>query len=285
MGVLLLLAGCQSEEDPAVQNPPGPVLPPVDTSFEVDIDDSDLVTLGVDEGGTHSAVPVDMTTGPYGYYVYQPSTYEEDGPEFPLLIFLHGWSPNLGSEPLDRVLLGGPPRLIEAGDWQPSYPMVVVSPQLTAAYWRPDLIHEFIEYLIETYQINVSRIYLTGLSLGGGGCWYYVGETDDHYATAIVPISASGAPHLIDNLSQVPSWAFHGAQDRTVEAYENFGSVPLVEAINNTNPLVPARVTVYPNSAHNAWTITYNGVGTRHEQWHDVFDVDLYDWMLSYKKE
>ena len=283
--LVVMASSCQEESEPVPNTPAGPTLPPFDTSFEVNIDVSDLLPLGEDEGGIHTAVPLDQTEAPFGHYIYTPSTYQEDGPEFPLLIFLHGWSPNLGNEPLSNVLFGGPPSIIENGDWQPSYPMVVVSPQLKTSYWQPDLIHNFIEFLTENYRINTDRIYLTGLSLGGGGCWYYVGEKEDHYVAAIAPISARGEERIVENLSKTPIWAFHGAQDQTVLAYDNYGSVPLVEAINQLNPAVAARVTVYPNSAHDAWTITYNGIGVRHQQWHDVFDVDLYDWMLSYKKE
>ena len=199
---------------------------------------------------------------------------------------MHGWSSNLGNEPLDNVLLSGPPRLIEKGKWKPKYPFIVVSPQLKAQYWVPITIHRFIQYLLETYQINANRIYLTGLSLGGGGCWYYVGEIEENYAAAIVPISASGAEYLIDNLRKAPIWAFHGGIDTTVKAYENFGSVPLVQSINNTDPIVEARVTVYPNVGHNAWTRTYDGTGRNHyNQQIDKYDVDIYEWMLSYKKE
>ena len=256
-----------------------------ETPFEINIDDSDLSILPADTGGNHTAFPLGSTSANYGRYVYTPSDYISDGPEYPLLIFLHGWNSNLGNEPLENVLLAGPPKLIQTGKWQPTHPFIVASPQLTALYWAPNQVHRFIEYLINTYKINPDRIYLTGLSLGGGGCWYYVGEIEDHHAAAIVPISASGAEYLIDNLRKVPIWAFHGARDTTVEAYESFGSFPLVEAINNTVPITKARVTVYPNLGHDAWTTTYNGAGRNHLQLHDLFDVDIYDWMLTYKKE
>ncbi len=256
-----------------------------DAPFEISIDDSDLAILPEDTGGILKAFPLGSTSAYYGHYAYTPSGYTADGPKYPVIIFLHGWNSNLGNEPLENVLLSGPPRLIRTGQWQPKYPFIVISPQLTTSYWAPNQTHRFIEYLLRTYQINTNRIYLTGLSLGGGGCWYYVGEIEDNYAAAIVPISASGAEYLIDNLRKVPIWAFHGARDTTVEAYQNFGSVPLVQTINLTNPIIEARVTVYPNLGHDAWTTTYNGDGRYHNQLYDKYDVDLYDWMLTYKKE
>lgn len=295
--VFLLIISCGSNDDDGIdirdQNNEPDIPLDIDDKVEEDelsdeiiIDESDLAILPEDTGGSNIAYPLGSTDAGFGHYVYTPNGYKPDGPDYPLLIFLHGWNPNLGNEPLKNVLSSGPSKLIEHNNWSPKYPFIVVSPQLKSGYWPPYLVHRFIKYLIDTYQINVNRIYLTGLSLGGGGCWFYVGEIDDNYAAAIVPISASGSPNLVDNLRKVPIWAFHGAVDRTVDAYENYGSVPMVEAINATNPVVPAKVSVYPNIGHNAWTITYDGTGKDYfNLLYDPYSVDLYEWMLQYKKE
>jgi len=253
--------------------------------FSVTIDDSDLSMLPEDTGGIHTPVEKSDTDGPFGYYVYKPTGYTDEGPKYPLLIFLHGWSPDLGNEPLKSVLGNGPPYLIEKNRWSPKFPFLVVTPQLKTNFWPSSKIHSLIEYLMEKYQVNRERIYLTGLSLGGGGCWYYAGEYEDNYIAAMVPISASGAPRLVDNLTKIPIWAFHGGLDSTVDAYKNFGSVPLVEAINLKNPQVRARLTVYASSGHNAWFMTYDGTGRNYSsQTYDTFDMDIYEWMLAYKK-
>ena len=254
--------------------------------FSVTIDESDLTILPSDTGGIHVAIQKEDTDAFFGYYLYKPGGYQDEGPEYPLLIFLHGWSPDLGKEPLESVLANGPPRLIETNNWNPKFPFVVVSPQLTGStYWPPNRIHAFIEYLADKYQVNTNRIYLTGLSLGGGGCWYYAGEFEDNYLAATVPISASGAPHLVDNLVKIPIWAFHGGMDTTVKAFENYGSVPMVEAINSKSPKVRARITVYNNAGHNAWGITYSGAGKNYaSKKYDSFNMDIFEWMLAYKK-
>lgn len=253
--------------------------------FSIEIDESDLLLLPKDIGGHHFSVLKEDSKAPYSYYVYKPGGYADDGPEYPLLVFLHGWNPNLGNEPLENVLRQGPPKLIEANLWDPKFPFIVVSPQLDSNNWRPYKTHALIEHLMETYQVNKDRIYLTGLSLGGGGCWYYAGEVENNYVAAMVPISASGSPHLLDNLAEIPLWAFHGGQDKTVNAYENFGSVPLVQAINQKIPKVRARLTVYANVGHNAWSMTYDGSGHNYSsQTYDTFNMDIYEWMLAYKK-
>jgi predicted peptidase len=257
---------------------------------EAIIDDSDLSLLPKDEGGRQKAHPLGSTSASFGFNLYLPSNYSEDGPEYPLIVFLHGWGgqgdSSLNPSDLDRITHQGPPGMIRSGIWNPTYPFIVVSPQAhPEEYWYPEEVHDFINYLLETYQINARRIYLTGLSMGGGGCWYYVGEIEDNHAAAIVPIAAYGAPSLVDNLKRIPVWAFHGADDSTVLAYDWYGSVPMVEMINASGPVVPAKVTVFPETGHNSWTKTYHGTGMFKGDFRlDQYNMNIYDWMLQYRK-
>lgn len=257
---------------------------------EAIIDASDLALLPKDDGGNQKAFPLGSTPASYGFNLYLPSGYSEDGPEYPLIVFLHGWGGQGDSSNnpavLDRITSQGPPGMIRGGLWNPTYPFIVVSPQAhPEEYWDPEEVHDFLNYLLKAYQVNENRIYLTGLSMGGGGCWYYVGEIDDNHAAAIVPIAASGTPSLVNNLKKIPIWAFHGADDETVLAYEGYGSVPMVEMINATSPDIPAKITVFPKTGHNSWTKTYWGTGMFEGDFRlDQYNMNIYDWMLQYKK-
>jgi len=263
------------------------------TPEEATIDTSDLSFLPKDDGsGEHKAFPHKTTSSPHGYYAYTPSDYLNNDYEYPLLIFLHGWDSesvdsSINPDDLDNVLDNGPPLLIRTRRWNPNYPFIVVSPQLIEEYWNYEKIHSFIEYLMDTYKVNENRIYITGLSLGGGGAWHYVGEMGDKsYAAAIVPICASYYPSTAENYKNTPVWAFHGSLDATVDPFENGGSVTMVEAINEINPVVRAKITMYPGVGHNSWSRTYNGLGQGSEdRWYNKFDKSIYDWMLQYKKE
>ncbi len=285
----LFITACSTdgvEGPPAIDKVQG--TPPPTT---LTIDSADLKELPVDTGGSHIAYPLGSTDAVYGHFVYTPGGYDQDGPEYPLLVFLHGWDPTeyTGTDVAElNELLNGttPPGLIEADKWDPSFPFVVASPRLkTPWYWKHQDIHEFIKYMIDEYQINTKRIYLTGLSLGGGGSWYYIGERgEDNYVAAIVPISARGEERIVSNLTNIPIWAFHGDSDTTVPAYDNFGSVPLVAAINANNPPIRAKVTVFDNTGHNAWGRVYSDHFST-MVWGSTFDVSIYDWLLQYKKE
>ncbi len=253
------------------------------------IDTSDLYYLPRDTGGQQIGYPLGKTKAVFGHFIYTPGGYEKDTSNYPLIVFMHGYGERGDSRTdasiLNRVKTWGPTRLIEAGKWDPSYPFIVASPQLVTEYWAPNEVHEFIEYLLKKYRINKRRIYITGLSQGGGGSWYYAGQREDHYAAAIVPISGRGEESLIKNLKKVPIWAFHGETDNLVDPFKNYGSVTMVEAINAHNPTTPAKVTLYLSNGHNAWTRTYENQFAATGISYNSFNMNIFDWMLQYKKE
>lgn len=261
------------------------------TATVLNIDSTDLKILPLDRGGIQRAYPLGATKAPFGHLIYTPGGYKSDVPEYPLLVFLHGWDPSgyRGSdaaelnELLDQTT---PPGLINAKKWDPAFPFIVASPRLkTPQHWVQQDVHDFITYLIDHYQVNTSRIYLTGLSMGGGGTWYYAGERgDDSYVAAIVPICAGGEYRLIENLTKIPIWAFHGDSDATVPAFAKYHSVPLVKAINERQPKIPARLTLYYNTGHDSWSRTYSSQLTSRVRG-TPFDVTIYEWLLQYRKE
>ncbi len=247
-----------------------------------------LSNLPIDTGGVHIAKIHASTSSPYGYYIYTPSSYKNDGPEFPLLVFLHGSGErgNSKDDPskLELVLRNGPPKMIERKTWNPTYPMIVASPQCHEAGWNSELIHEFIEFLITKYKVNIKRIYITGLSMGGYGTFGYVGAFGDlSYAAACVPICGGGNTGLAENFYTVPTWAFHGDADKTVLPSR---SIDMINAINEFNPSPNAKLTIYPGVGHNSWSITYDGTGMGTESnEYDTFNQSIFDWMFQFEKE
>ncbi|AUP78766.1 carboxylesterase family protein [Flavivirga eckloniae] len=249
---------------------------------------SDLESLPKDSGGTHKALTIgESNKSNFGHYIYTPSGHDSNSHDFPLLVFLHGSGERGDSETnpdiLKKVVVNGPPKLIEKNEWSPKYPMIVASPQLPSGNWNPDAIHNFITYLIENYNVNTKRIYLTGLSLGAFGCFNYVSKYGpDAYAAAIVPIAGGGNKNSGDKFTTIPVWAFHGDNDNVVS---HIKSVDMVDAINKEKPNTPAKLTIYPNVGHNSWSRTYNASGMGDESnEYDAFDLNIYDWMFLFEK-
>jgi poly(3-hydroxybutyrate) depolymerase len=67
----------------------------------------------------------------------------------------------------------------------------------------------------QTYQIDDSRIYLVGHSMGAGGTWKIAAKYPDIWA-AVAPIAGSGDPATLDRLKHVPAIVVHGDADNTV---------------------------------------------------------------------
>src|SRR5699024_9032372 len=148
---------------------------------------------------------------------------------------------------------------------------------------NPGKIHAFITYIVKKFNVNKNRIYLTGLSMGGFGTFSYIQAYGDlSYAAAVVPICGSGNPGSAGSFVHTPVWAFHGDADKTVLPQ---GSIEMVNAINEMNPQVKAKLTIYPQIAHNCWSMTYDASGMGKEsQAFDPFNEDIYSWMFQYRK-
>ena len=254
------------------------------------LDFEDLERLSQDTRGVHRPISLINSGSHYGYYFYEPSGYQTDEEDYPVLIYLHsaeGFTRTGSERDLDLVLQHGPPRKITEGTWNPRYPMLVVSPQLKIddLDWEPNKLQDFIEYLEETYRINSSRIYITGIGLGGRGIFDYLVHIGSRQkAAAVIPIAGKGSPIQARSVADVPIWAFHGEEDRVIPL--DRGSQAIIEAINANERTTRALLTTYPGVGHDAWTITYNGMGIGRENTeNDRFLESIYDWMFDRKSQ
>jgi|CXWL01.1.fsa_nt_gi predicted peptidase len=197
----------------------------------------------------------------YPYLLFVPATKPQPHKGWPLLIFLHG-SGERGAD-IEMVKVHGPPKLVSS---QPDFPFVTVSPLLEAGgKWDVAKLEAMLRQTRRKLRIDPARIYLTGLSLGGHGAWRWASTNPGLFA-AIVPISGRGDPSIACALKGLPAWAFHGATDSVVPAE---GSTRMVDAINTCGG--EARMTLYPDLGHDAWTRTYANPA-------------LYDWLLQHRR-
>jgi predicted peptidase len=196
------------------------------------------------------------------YLLALPDKYDDDKEKkWPVMIFLHG-SGERGND-LEKVKVHGPPKLIEQGK---SLPFIVVSPQCPAdQMWDTSVLSAMLDAVIAENRVDESRIYLTGLSMGGFGTWDWAMRQPKRFA-AIVPICGGGNPFLAGRLKNTPTWVFHGAKDAGVPVKL---SQDMVDAIKKAGG--EPKLTVYPELEHDSWTVTYE-------------NPELYKWLLEQKR-
>lgn len=196
------------------------------------------------------------------YLLYLPPDYNEDPKRrWPMILFLHGTGER--GHDLEKVRTHGPPKHIAQGR---DYPFVVVSPQCPPdQWWDPDVLFALLDTVAETARIDVDRIYVTGLSMGGYATWSMATRQPDRFA-AIAPICGGGDATQAYKLKALPIWAFHGEKDTAVSPKK---SKQMVAAVNKAGG--NARLTLYPNTRHDSWTRAYE-------------DPALFEWFLSHRR-
>src|SRR5215213_9156289 len=151
---------------------------------------------------------VSMISNSNGYYEYLPQGYDVSTQNYPLILFCHGVGELGNGSPaqLPRLFNAGLPKLIHDGNFPisiaangTSYKFIVISPQFSQEDPTPTDIQGILDYVIQHYRVNLNRIYLTGLSMGGGAIWNFTrfSNTNSNRIAAIVPISGRSVPNLL----------------------------------------------------------------------------------------
>lgn len=246
-----------------------------------------------------TAKPITLSDHCKGFYEYLPEGYLTNGDmKYPLMIFIHG-AGEVGNDStgLTYLLKNGPLKHIKNGSFPTSftvnrkkYKFIIIAPQFTTGDSPyPDEMDKIIEYAKKNYRVDASRIYLTGLSFGGGVCWNYVGASPVYARkiAAMVPIAAyineSRSEFAINDTkaksiasSNVPIWSTHNKGDDhspllwITDAYQ---------LLNNYRPsMIPVpKLTIFDADGHEGWTKTYDPSFKEN-------NMNIYEWMLQYHR-
>ena len=197
----------------------------------------------------------------FPFVEYSPD--KRDG-KLPLIVQLHGAGERgAGGDDLKLVDVHGFPKYF---DVEPREDAIVVCPQCPKdSFWaaRVESVLRFIDKIIEEYDIDPDRVYLTGLSMGGFGTWFCAMAAPQKFA-AIAPMCGGGMGWNAFML-RMPVWAFHGTADSLVDVFYSDDMVKGIEASGGN-----VKYTRLEGVSHNCWTQSYNR--------------ELFDWLLDQKK-
>jgi len=157
------------------------------------------------------------------YRFFEPQT--KKGKKYPLVLFLHGIGETGTDNEVHLVANQGATIWAEPEN-QEKNPCYVIAPQASTKNYRPstgwdvELLYELLIETIEKYpDIDIDRIYVTGLSMGGFGTWSIIQEYPDIFAAAMPVCGAKVPPEFkeeFEGMKNIPLWIFHAKDDNVV---------------------------------------------------------------------
>ena len=195
------------------------------------------------------------------YLLHKPENTKE---KKPLIIFLHG-SGEKGAD-LEKVKAHGPFKYLKNN----KIDAFVLAPQCPDnEYWNEETLYRLILKIQKENNIDSSRIYLTGLSMGAWGAWNLAFAQPEMFA-AFVPIAGfvDRVP-MIENckIKDIPIRMFHGLLDDVVNVDY---SISMYKKLKNCNKDI--ELTIFDDANHDSWSRVYDS-------------KEIYDWMLQQIKK
>ena len=250
--VALLLTGCALDRREAA--PVRPADRPVAAI-------SEIAALTGDQLTERHSFTRDGLTLPYRLH----SPVCAPGVSYPLVLFLHGrgacGSDNTatlvsGVLPLSRYAMRHGDAFVVApqcpkgrswSDWRrssKSRPPVEPNAEMAA-------VMALLRELVATLPVDSTRVYVTGLSMGGFGTWDIAARMPGFFAAAM-PICGGVDESTAELYRGLPIWFFHGADDKSVSPLY---SRLMDRALSDAG--IAHVYTEYPNVHHDCWTRTY----------------------------
>lgn len=221
-----------------------------------------------------------------GYFKALPARYDSTTKKYPLLIFIHGQSA-LGNGSADdlKKVSGGPHGLLKKKQFPPSFTVggktfsfIVISPQFKTWPSAED-VDAVVKYFSSKLRIDPTRIYVTGLSMGGGATWDYAGKYASKVA-AIAPVCGASSPNdqkaKLMAEKKLPVWAFHNQYDNKVSVDNTTGYVALLNKYKAT-PKPKATIFQDEDKGHDAWTKAYSLNYSENK-------MNIYQWLLQFHR-
>ena len=205
----------------------------------------------------------------------------EPGKAYPLVVLFHG-AGERGSDNVSQLVWGAEPLIrhmrengidgyFVAGQ-VPDGKQWVDTPWGNVAHRMPSapsesmsLALELVDRTLSERPVDRTRVYVTGVSMGGYGTWDAIQRRPDLFAAAM-PVCGGGDTHLAWRIREVPVWAWHGDADTVVPPVRSRDMVSALWAVDGK-----VRYTEVPGCGHNVWTPAYSS-------------KEALDWLFSQRK-
>jgi predicted peptidase len=222
------------------------------------------------------------------YRILYPENYDKNK-KYPLLLLLHG-AGERGKDNEKQLTWGS--KLFITPESRKNFPAIVVFPQCPEeSFWAVTKIDRTttpfkIEFdytaepnwplaaanalvikLSNEEGVDKSRVYISGLSMGGMGTFESVYRNPDLYAAALPICGGGDVNHFDKRVAKVPFWVFHGAADAVVNPQLSRDMVEKLKSLK-----VEVKYSEYPGVNHNSWENAFA-------------EPEYLSWMLKHKKK
>ncbi|MDY7102957.1 MAG: hypothetical protein S0880_17385 [Actinomycetota bacterium] len=190
---------------------------------KVVVSSSDVLSAIVDDYDGEEVYETETgLTLPYRYFT--PETVE--GELYPLVVTLHGYGES-GTNNFSQIAGNQLSSAFADPARQERHPAYVLSPQAnplddetSGAWWEPEMQQAVLtlvnEFIADRPDIDTSRVYLSGVSMGSYGSWSALTQASDLFAGALLICGAGDEEAALAELGDTPIWAVHAIDDATV---------------------------------------------------------------------
>lgn len=222
------------------------------------------------------------TGGRYGHELFRYQLFVPDslepGKRYPLLVWLHGFG-EAGSDNQQHLAYMDL-MTSSVADYCKFFVLAVQCPADNPMWCRghggddadankDDMIAVAAEILQKTmreYPVDQDRVYLSGVSSGGSGCWEMALRYPEWFAAVAPMASGGGDVSRAANLTGIPIWAFHNADDTLTSPR---GVERMVAAVAATGGNV--YLSLLTGDGHDCWS---SAIGQHH----------VMAWMLEQRR-
>ncbi|MCH2104420.1 MAG: GDSL-type esterase/lipase family protein [Planctomycetes bacterium] len=230
----------------------------------------DLYAQGGAAAGDVRYLPGDVEVGDKSYpYIVLPPLEVVEGKEYPLFLFLHG-AGERGSD--NERQKGHFPNRMSSEWYRERFPCYVLAPQCPkqvkwadVAYGNPQNKPEpsdpmraaiaALKEVVRDHPIDMDRIMLTGLSMGGYGTFDLASRHPGWFAAAAA-VCGGASPKLAPRYAGLPMHVWHGDDDRVINVER---SRVMVRAMKELG--LEVHYTELPGVRHNSWDNAYGKDG------------------------
>lgn len=274
-GVAMLFIGCRKNVET-----PAEAITSSSVSSDANAADATIETAPP----SWTSVVTNVNSNCAGYWQGVPSLYSQTTKTYPLIVFIHGIG-ELGTS-ITRMNCCGLPNHLYNKKFPANFNIagqnssfLVIAPQFKVRPTAADL-QSVIDYARGRWRVDASRIYVTGLSMGGGTTWDWSAVYGEK-AAAIVPVCGGTAPtsSLTQKIASknLAIWGLYSSIDAVVPVQWGRDFFTWIDQYN-TAYASKTKLTIWNDVDHNyTW-------GRAFDPKTKVDGYSIYEWMLLWKR-